>query len=150
MCSLVDNRVDSVNVPPMSSLISLPHPLHTSLTSKSRYIYLCQKADLGLLEPSLSQGTHNSAWDQYSSRDSLQQMANGYGGTNVLDTWILGWVMLQCMFYHIFNISQWEWTLVVSFFIKVPFIDCLPFHLSPPHSYPVYSYLPNIHSIFVW
>lgn len=65
MCSVVrytigdvfNNTVDTVSVPLMSSLISLPQPLLTSLTSNSLYICLCQKADLGLLEPSLSTHT---------------------------------------------------------------------------------------------
>ena len=58
VCSLVRYTIgnifsyigDAVNAPPTSSLISY-HAHLTSLTSSGWCIHLCQKADLGLLEP---------------------------------------------------------------------------------------------------
>lgn len=56
---------------------------HSSLTSIGWYVYLCQKTDLGLLEPTLPTCTTVSG-NQYSSRGSLEPVSDEHGGYTCL------------------------------------------------------------------
>lgn len=152
MCWLVSYTVGNIFSYRQCSSCILWSPYHVHAYQPGlqwlvqKALCLCQMADLGLLEPTLPPPRRTVSGNQYPSRGSLELITDEYGGINALDTWLLGQVMLMCVLSHFrsfpmgINYTCPLWQLA---FKRAPFIDCPPFPVSPPHSQPVFLYLPK-------